>query len=61
MDHLALAVSDQARSIVFYTHYFGFVPEAEPREERRIFTRSRDQLDLHVRAACHKPHDSCGK
>ena len=33
MDHLALAVSDEARSIVFYTHYFGFVPEAEPRED----------------------------
>ena len=33
MDHLALAVSDQARSIRFYAHYFGFVPEAEPRED----------------------------
>jgi catechol 2,3-dioxygenase-like lactoylglutathione lyase family enzyme len=33
MDHLALAVSDQARSIRFYTHYFGFVPEPEPRED----------------------------
>ena len=33
MDHLALAVSDQARSIRFYVHYFGFVPEAEPRED----------------------------
>ena len=33
MDHLALAVSDQSRSIAFYTHYFGFVPEAEPRED----------------------------
>ena len=33
MDHLALAVADQARSIRFYTHYFGFVPEAEPRED----------------------------
>jgi catechol 2,3-dioxygenase-like lactoylglutathione lyase family enzyme len=33
MDHLALAVSDQARSIRFYTHYFGFAPESEPRED----------------------------
>jgi catechol 2,3-dioxygenase-like lactoylglutathione lyase family enzyme len=33
MDHLALAVSDQARSMRFYTHYFGFVPEAEPRAD----------------------------
>jgi catechol 2,3-dioxygenase-like lactoylglutathione lyase family enzyme len=33
MDHLALAVSDQARSIQFYVHYFGFVPEPEPRED----------------------------
>jgi catechol 2,3-dioxygenase-like lactoylglutathione lyase family enzyme len=33
MDHLALAVSDQARSIRFYTRYFGFVPEPEPRED----------------------------
>jgi catechol 2,3-dioxygenase-like lactoylglutathione lyase family enzyme len=33
MDHLALAVSDQARSTRFYTHYFGFVPEAQPRED----------------------------
>ena len=33
MDHLALAVSDQARSIGFYAHYFGFVPEPEPRAD----------------------------
>ena len=33
MDHLALAVSDQARSIRFYTHYFEFVLEAAPRED----------------------------
>jgi len=33
MDHLALAVSDQARSIRFYAHYFGFVPEPEPRAD----------------------------
>jgi len=33
MDHLALAVSDQARSMRFYAHYFGFVPEPEPRED----------------------------
>ena len=33
MDHLALAVSDQARSTRFYMHYFGFVPEPEPRED----------------------------
>jgi len=33
MDHLALAVSDQARSSRFYTHYFGFVPEPERRED----------------------------
>jgi len=33
MDHLALAVSDQSRSIRFYTHYFGFAPESEPRED----------------------------
>jgi catechol 2,3-dioxygenase-like lactoylglutathione lyase family enzyme len=33
MDHLALAVSDQARSIRFYSHYFGFVAEPEPRDD----------------------------
>jgi catechol 2,3-dioxygenase-like lactoylglutathione lyase family enzyme len=33
MDHLALAVSDQARSIRFYTQYFDFVPESEARED----------------------------
>jgi catechol 2,3-dioxygenase-like lactoylglutathione lyase family enzyme len=33
MDHLALAVSDQARSMRFYMHYLGFAPEAEPRED----------------------------
>jgi catechol 2,3-dioxygenase-like lactoylglutathione lyase family enzyme len=33
MDHLALAVSDQARSIRFYVHYFGLAPEAEARED----------------------------
>jgi catechol 2,3-dioxygenase-like lactoylglutathione lyase family enzyme len=33
MNHLALAVSDQERSLRFYAHYFGFVPEAEPRED----------------------------
>ena len=33
MDHLALAVSDQARSIRFYVTYLGFVPEPEPRED----------------------------
>ena len=33
MNHLALAVSDQARSVRFYERYFGFVPEPEPRED----------------------------
>jgi len=33
VDHLALAVSDQERSIRFYERYFGFVPEPEPRED----------------------------
>ena len=33
MDHLALAVSDQARSIRFYEQYFGFEAEPEPRED----------------------------
>ena len=33
MDHLALAVSDQARSKEFYARYFGFVPEATARED----------------------------
>jgi len=33
MDHLALAVADQARPIRFYVHYFGFAPEEEPRED----------------------------
>jgi catechol 2,3-dioxygenase-like lactoylglutathione lyase family enzyme len=33
VNHLALAVSDQARSIRFYERYFGFVPESEPRED----------------------------
>jgi catechol 2,3-dioxygenase-like lactoylglutathione lyase family enzyme len=34
VNHLALAVSDQARSTRFYLDYFGFVPEPEPREDR---------------------------
>jgi catechol 2,3-dioxygenase-like lactoylglutathione lyase family enzyme len=33
VNHLALAVSDQARSTRFYVGYFGFVPEPEPRED----------------------------
>ena len=33
MDHLALAVSDQARSMRFYEQWFGFVPEDGPRED----------------------------
>ena len=33
MDHLAIAVSDQERSIRFYERYFGFVPEPAPRED----------------------------
>jgi catechol 2,3-dioxygenase-like lactoylglutathione lyase family enzyme len=33
MDHLALAVSDQAHSARFYVDYFGFVPEPQPRED----------------------------
>jgi catechol 2,3-dioxygenase-like lactoylglutathione lyase family enzyme len=33
MDHLALAVSDQARSIRFYVQWLGFVPEPDPRED----------------------------
>ena len=33
MRHLALAVADQAWSRWFYEHYFGFVAEAQPRED----------------------------
>ena len=33
MDHLALAVRDQARSRRFYEAYFGFVAEDAPRED----------------------------
>ena len=33
LNHLALAVSDQARSMRFYERYFGFVAEPEPRED----------------------------
>jgi catechol 2,3-dioxygenase-like lactoylglutathione lyase family enzyme len=33
MDHLALAVSDQARSMRFYGRWFGFLPEPSPRED----------------------------
>jgi catechol 2,3-dioxygenase-like lactoylglutathione lyase family enzyme len=33
MDHLALAVSDQKRSTRFYTDYFGFVSESQPRAD----------------------------
>jgi catechol 2,3-dioxygenase-like lactoylglutathione lyase family enzyme len=33
MDHLALAVSDQERSMRFYEKYFGFVREPQPRED----------------------------
>jgi catechol 2,3-dioxygenase-like lactoylglutathione lyase family enzyme len=33
MDHLALAVSDQARSMRFYEAWFGFVRESGPRED----------------------------
>ena len=33
MNHLALAVSNQARSMRFYERWFGFVPEPGPRED----------------------------
>lgn len=33
MDHLALAVADQGRSMRFYERYLGFVAEPEPRED----------------------------
>jgi catechol 2,3-dioxygenase-like lactoylglutathione lyase family enzyme len=33
VDHLALAVSDQARSRRFYETYFGFVAEPAPRQD----------------------------
>jgi catechol 2,3-dioxygenase-like lactoylglutathione lyase family enzyme len=33
VDHLALAVSDQKRSMRFYEEWFGFAPEPEPRED----------------------------
>ena len=33
MNHLALAVADQARSRQFYETWFGFVAEHEPRED----------------------------
>jgi catechol 2,3-dioxygenase-like lactoylglutathione lyase family enzyme len=48
MDHLALAVSDQARSMRFYEHWFGFVPEAEPREDGVWILHDADGFSLAI-------------
>ena len=46
MDHLALAVSDQARSRGFYEAYLGFEAEPEPREDGVLMLRSPEGFSL---------------
>ena len=41
MDHLALAVGDQARSRRFYERYFDFEVESEPREDGALMLHTR--------------------
>jgi catechol 2,3-dioxygenase-like lactoylglutathione lyase family enzyme len=48
VDHLALAVSDQARSMRFYEHYFGFEAEAEPREDGVFILHGADGFSLAI-------------
>ena len=48
MDHLALAVSDQARSTRFYERYFGFVPESQPREDGVLMLHDTSGFSLAV-------------
>ena len=46
MNHLALAVSHQARSTRFYMDYFDFVPEPEPREDGVLILHDADGFSL---------------
>jgi catechol 2,3-dioxygenase-like lactoylglutathione lyase family enzyme len=46
VDHLALAVSDQARSRRFYETYFGFVAEPEPREDGVLLLHDKEGFSL---------------
>ena len=46
MNHLALAVSDQARSTRFYVDYFDFAPEPEPREDGVLILHDADGFTL---------------
>lgn len=46
MNHLALAVSDQARSTRFYVDYFDFVPEPEAREDGVVILHDADGFSL---------------
>jgi catechol 2,3-dioxygenase-like lactoylglutathione lyase family enzyme len=48
VDHLALAVSDQARSMRFYERYFGFEAEAEPREDGVFILHDADGFSLAI-------------
>jgi catechol 2,3-dioxygenase-like lactoylglutathione lyase family enzyme len=46
VDHLALAVSDQARSRRFYETYFGFVAEPAPREDGVLLLQDGEGFSL---------------
>ena len=46
MDHLALAVSDQARSRRFYERYLVFTAEAEPRSDGVLMLRNAGGFSL---------------
>ena len=46
MDHLALAVSDQARSRHFYETYLGFEAEPEPREDGVLMLHNAEGFSL---------------
>jgi catechol 2,3-dioxygenase-like lactoylglutathione lyase family enzyme len=46
MNHLALAVTDQARSRRFYETYFGFVAEPAPREDGTLLLHDAEGFSL---------------
>jgi glyoxylase I family protein len=55
LDHLALAVKDQERSASFYSKYFGFAPEAEPREDGTVMLHNDGGFSLALGIAEEQP------